>query len=82
MGMSVTQGIVNAHGGETGLFSDGEGQGSNFFFSLPIYITTSDEDASEEALEAPAKQGVDEKERKMKVFSGLRVLVVTLFVVV
>jgi hypothetical protein len=93
--ISVSRGIVNVHGGSTGLFSAGEGQGSNFFFSLPIYMSTPDENDTEEGdnsihakcimmsskddeLEAQAKPVAEALEDKLKVFSGLHVLVVIL----
>jgi CheY-like chemotaxis protein len=37
---SVSRGIVKSHGGDTGLYSPGEGAGSNFFFTLPLYYAT------------------------------------------
>jgi CheY-like chemotaxis protein len=37
---SVSRGIVKSHGGDTGLSSAGEGAGSNFFFTLPLYYAT------------------------------------------
>ena len=75
--LSVSRGIVKTHGGKTGLFSRGSGQGSHFFFSLPLYI--SEEDATEGGGggdEAGERQAAEAKEGNLKVFSGLRVLVV------
>lgn len=88
--MLVSRGIVKAHGGETGLLSAGEGQGSNFFFSLPLYILNHDENEDVKCgetsstnnplePEANAEQAAN-GEAKMKVFLGLRILVVIILV--
>lgn len=83
--MLVSRGIVKAHGGETGLFSAGEGKGSNFFFGLPLYIVSLDEEATHDggvsSQEEPQKEAAKPADQatmkeRLKVFSGLRVLVV------
>lgn len=74
---AVSSGIVKEHGGSVGLFSKGEGEGSNFFFSLPLYLVDEVDIASDNV---EIGQSADETdggaEDLTKVFSGMRVLVV------
>jgi signal transduction histidine kinase len=36
LGLSIVKALVEAHGGEVGVESEGEGKGSTFFFTLPL----------------------------------------------
>jgi signal transduction histidine kinase len=36
LGLSIVKALVEAHGGEVGVVSEGEGKGSTFFFTLPL----------------------------------------------
>jgi signal transduction histidine kinase len=36
LGLSIVKALVEAHGGEVGVVSEGEGRGSTFFFTLPL----------------------------------------------
>ena len=38
MGLAISKALIEAHGGEIGVCSE-EGQGSNFFFTLPEFHT-------------------------------------------
>lgn len=56
LGLFVTKGIIELHGGEVGCSSPGPGKGSTFWFTLPLATGHVDPLAAKAAPETPSKR--------------------------
>ena len=62
LGLWISKGIAELHGGIIGVYSEGEGKGSTFYLDLPVHFHESDnESESEDGNDEETKYEIEEK---------------------
>ena len=65
LGLWISKGIAELHGGIIGVYSEGEGKGSTFYLDLPVHFHKSDNEfESEDVNEEETKYEIEEKTNK------------------